>query len=212
LDADPCLDDDLWFAAKEMVIFGPHHNQRREYILNQWQFVKEALSEIDAYLISLQHDEVNQVADSSPTLVAAATALVRWPDRTQGQRYVFGFPIVGAIEDTGVFRKLPDAKVGQEEHEELLGEYARECVQKIMQTDPSEEFSDEIWKLSVEEVTKGFAHPICTAEELDALYGPGRWLPMERFMVRQASGNCDALTMVRSTSTTRQPICWRPCL
>ena len=189
LDGDPCLDDDLWFAATEMAIFGPHHNQRREYVLQQWKAVKEALSDIDSFLISRQPTAVHQIAqNAAPALVAAATALARWPDHTQGQRYVYGFPIVGPIEDTGVFRKLPEVQSEQEAQQELLGDYARECVQKIMKAEPSEEFSDEIWKLSLDEVQKGFAHPMCTAEELDALYGPGQWLPMERFMVRQASG------------------------
>ena len=189
-DEDLHIEDDLWFAVQEMVTFGKWHANRRSYVVQQWDHLKEALGVVDAYLIGLQHEEVHRVAaESAPALVAAATAIIRWPDRTQGERYVRGFPIVGTNEDTGVFRRLPDTVEGQDESvESLLGEHASKCLQRILQSDPSEEFAEEIWKQSVDEVQKGFAHNMCTSEDLDATYGPGQWMPMERFMVRQPSG------------------------
>ena len=189
-DEDLRIEDDLWFAVQEMITFGVWHANRRSYVVQQWELLKKGLQRVDAYLIGLQHEEVHRVAaDSAPALVAAATAIIRWPDRTQGERYVRGFPIVGMNEDTGVFRRLPDATDDQDESvDSLLGEYASKCLHRIIQSDPSEEFADEIWKQSVDEVQKGFAREMCTAEDLDEIYGPGQWMPMERFMVRQPSG------------------------
>ena len=189
-DGELRIEDDLWFAVQEMITFGEWHTNRRGYVMHQWQSLKDALKKVDKYLIGLQHKEVHRVAaESAPALVAAATALVRWPDRTQGERYVRGFPIVGMNEDTGVFRRLPDTVDSKDESvDSLLGAHASKCLQRILQSDPSEEFAEEIWKQSVDEVQKGFAHEMCTEEDLDEIYGPGQWMPMERFMVRQPSG------------------------
>ena len=72
------IEDDLWFAVQEMVIFGKWHANRRSYVVQQWGHLKDALSVVDTYLIGLQHEEVHRVAaESAPALVAAATAIVQ---------------------------------------------------------------------------------------------------------------------------------------
>jgi len=46
-----------------------------------------------------------------PGFVAVLTILLRWPDRLQAQCLVRGYPIVGQIAQTGVFRPVLSREV-----------------------------------------------------------------------------------------------------
>ena len=46
----------------------------------------------------------------------------------------------------------------------------------------------EIFQLTAEEIDKQFTQPLRTADEVDAMFGKGRWRPIYRFLVRQADG------------------------
>ena len=47
-------------------------------------------------------------ADFNTAFVAVATAAIGWLDTTLAERFVYGFPVVGPIPDSGVYRLLPE--------------------------------------------------------------------------------------------------------
>lgn len=187
-EVQPVLDDDVVFAAREMVVFGQWHNRHRELVLVELRKLVEACRHVDHVIKAQQHEDVAQVTQqATPTFMAATTSLLRWPDRGQASKYVTGFPFIGVQESSSVFRQLPQEDTPGEE-KELLGDYAASIVNSIMSSSPSPEFAEEIFKQSEEEVQKRFAKPMVSKEHLDRVYGEGQWLPVERFMVRQPSG------------------------
>ena len=73
----------------------------------------------------------------------------------------FGFHIV-VLPNTLCFHRLPAAEAYQEVHRDLLGDYARKGVKKIMLA-ASLRNSYRVWKLSVEKISKRFTHLSKTA-------------------------------------------------
>ena len=47
-------------------------------------------------------------------MLVFATALLRWPDRTQGQAYLSGFRVVGNLDAPAVFRSIQQPPVDLE--------------------------------------------------------------------------------------------------
>ena len=53
---------------------------------------------------------MHHVPGFRPALVAACVSILNWPDRALPTRLCFGFPLVGSIPPSGIFREtLPAA-------------------------------------------------------------------------------------------------------
>lgn len=118
-------------------------------------------------------------AGKRPACVAFLTALLRWPDVQQPVQLLLGYPIVGAIEHSGVFRSVPEAT--SLSLAEWLGPSAIAAVDKIERSGPPR-FHEEILKVTQEEQAKGFRSQFHTRAELDQSFGRGSWRPLERFL------------------------------
>ena len=133
----------------------------------------------------MESSPVAGLSTRSPLALAVFTVLLDWPDVSQPLRYLTGFKAVGAIEPTGVFREIPRTEHVPEE--EFLGQSAQEFVQELIHRTPSSDAAT-IWELTVEECAKGWCSGPCSVAQLDHRFGPGRWRPVPRFLITQASG------------------------
>ena len=71
-------------------------------------------------------------------VIAALTALLRWPDRGQALAYARGFQLVGPIAPSHIFRPLgfdPDAP-GIEGQEGFYGQEAEAAAENLLRSPP----------------------------------------------------------------------------
>lgn len=69
--------------------------------------VARAVQPLEDALQLWRSESAHRVASSKrPGFIAAMTVLLRWPDRLQAQCMVLGYPIVGEIEPSGLFRPV----------------------------------------------------------------------------------------------------------
>eukprot|EP00435_Cladocopium_sp_Y103_P050860 s71_g15.t1 len=85
--------------------FLPAYAQQLRTVLKS---VAVALAPLEDALQSWRVESAHRVASSKrPGFVSALTLLLRWPDLRQGHCLVRGYPIVGEIDSSGLFRPLP---------------------------------------------------------------------------------------------------------
>ena len=58
------------------------------------------------------------------------------------------------------------------------------------------------WRQSEDKVNKGFAKTHALRSEMDAIFGAGNWISIERFMVRQASGKLRCIDNAKKRGQT----------
>ena len=88
---------------------------------------------------------------SGPGFIAAATALLWWPDRTQAKSYLSGFGIIGDIEDSGVFSRISQT---EEHSDEFFGLTAIDAVYDLARSTLPRE-AQSIFDATVSEQDKG---------------------------------------------------------
>ena len=128
--------------------------------------------------------------------MAALSVLLRWPDLTQAVNLVAGYNIVGEFGSSGVFRPIEPETIAP--LEEWLGATAVLAVDALLARPPPRHHA-EILKITREEQDRGFCGPFLTRLEVDDLYGPGEWRPLERFLIQQADGKCRCIDNARRT-------------
>ena len=147
--------------------------------------ISVATRSLDEALYRYQTPEVSQVANSSrPAMTAVVTSVLRWPDRVQASGYVSGFPVVDAVQYSGVFREVP-RKTDLLSSDDLLGDYSRGVISDILASTPQFQYIQELYDSAVKEANDGFASPLMSKEQMDVRFGEGQWLPLMRFMVDQ---------------------------
>ena len=121
----------------------------------------------------------------SPLALADFTVLLDWPDVSQPLRYLTGFPAVGHIEHTGIFRDILDTQ--EVEEQDFLGQDAIDFVDSLITKPPSPDAAT-IWSLTVEESTKGWCSGPFSRAQMDVTFQRGGWRPVPRFLVTQLCG------------------------
>lgn len=121
-------------------------------------------------------------ADKRPGFLAAMTILLRWPDVYQAQNLVRGYPIVGHIAATGVFRTVEPRDI--QALDDWL-EQADAVVDALVRARPPKHAEDILQQTRAEQA-KGFCSPFYSRSALDSMFGKGRWRPLERFQIVQA--------------------------
>ena len=178
------MDDDLHFAAELMIVFGPFARAWRARQQQAFQRILRALDPIRDALVKLRSDTSKAVAAARDIAgIAFLTAVLRWPDRTQAEGYLYGFKVFGEIENSRIFRAVQPPSL----HGSFFGQPAVDAVFDAVNAPPPKEAA-EIWKQTQEEVEKGFTEPLVTAEDLNRRFGFGKWRPIHRFIVRQSDG------------------------
>ena len=82
---------DVRFAARAMVLWGPHVQRWREEQMKLMDELKEALRPLTEALRRRMPETVKRVAKAKdPAMIAALVILMRWPDRELAAEYVMG--------------------------------------------------------------------------------------------------------------------------
>ena len=150
-------DPDVRFAARAMVLFGPHIQGWREEQLKRFHEMKEALRPLTEALRRRMPATVKKVAkDKDPATIAALVVLMRWPDRDLAAEYVVGHNTVGHITTSGVFRPVKNEEITNTALAEgFLGRPAVDFVTALMGKPPRKDAAD-IERLMEAETAKGY--------------------------------------------------------
>ena len=117
---------------------------------------------------------------------------------SQAQCFVFGFPIVGDVPASGVFRVLPESQSDPEDPEQWLLREGSEAAHSLLQRGPPKDH-DVILQVTEEEISKGFCSQLLSKSEVDQKFGEGRWRPLERFVITQPDGKQRVIDNARKT-------------
>ena len=179
-------DDDVFFVAYTVAVWQdglPLLAARQRHCL---KCISRALTPLRQWLCGARCDSAQRVAASKDVaFLACMTALLRWPDREQAISFIEGFPIVGEIPRTGIFREILPKEIA--DVQEWLGIDAARRVDDITSQKPPRHVS-EIWAVTSQEIDKGFCSPPLTRAEVDKRFGHGGWRPLERFLIVQPDG------------------------
>ena len=160
--------------------FFPAYARRLRQILKA---VAVALNPLEEALVLWRSESAHKVAASKRLgFIAAMTIILHWPDLTQGQNLVSGYPIVGEIEPSGLFRPIFAKDV--EPLDDWLVD-AGQIVDNLMKSRPPKHAAD-ILEQALAEQRKGFCSPLQTREAMDRRFGVSAWRPLERFQIVQA--------------------------
>ena len=184
-----CLQEgnDIWRE------FLPSLAQTQRSILRS---VAQALDSLEKALASHYLSAKKVARPKRPAFVSCMTSLLRWPDASQGRHLLLGYPIVGEVATSGVFRAV--SQHDKEPVESWLGPSAIEAVDKFLNSGPPK-YSDEILAVTQEQQAKGFRSQFLIRFELDDQFGCGQWRPLECFLIVQGCGKRRAIDNGRKT-------------
>ena len=158
--------------------------------------IARALEPLEAAVAPFRVASAARVAHTKkPALVACLTILLQWPDTWQAHHLLAGYPIVGDIAPSGVFRDI-DGQAPTSFDDWLADSEA--VVDRILQSRPPR-FHAEILKATQEEQAKGFCSQFYTRAEVDKLFHHQPWRPLERFIIRQADNKMRVIDNCRKT-------------
>lgn len=153
--------------------------------------VLKAIEPLETWMAQHRSGTARLVASAKrPVATATMVALLRWPDRELAAHLLGGFPIVGTIPSTGIFRPIP--RSDDHDQQPWLGDAAVEAIDKLMCSKPPK-FAEEIVKITRKEHQRGFCSDFLTRGQLDACYGRGQWRAIPRFLLQQADGKLRAI-------------------
>ncbi|CAL1129060.1 unnamed protein product [Cladocopium goreaui] len=142
------------------------------------------------------HSAVKVAAGKRPAVLAFLTVILRWPDLQQPLQMLQGYPIVGALEPSGVFRSITAREALPKE--EWLGDAAVAAVERIESSRPPR-FAERIYAATVLEQQKQFCSPFLTKRCMDERFGVGQWRPLQRFLIVQPDGKERVIDNARKT-------------
>ena len=193
-------DEDVQFVASTVAVWQdslPALARRQRAVLKSLAKAVEPLRVCLAKLLCPCAQKV--AASKNPAFVALLTALLRWPDHGQASCFVHGFPIVGDVAFSGVFRLVPTpAEAPPESVSDWLLRDAQRAVHDLLHLPPPR-YADDILAQTLAERDKGFCSDLLTKDQVDCLFGPGGWRPMERFLLRQGDGKARLVDNCRKT-------------
>ena len=196
-------EDDVVFVTTEWAVWQEYLPL---YALSQRSHIQRAaaaLSELSSALNTVKCASAKKVAlAKEPAFVAFLTALLCWPDTSQAVAFVSGFGIVGEFQHTGVFRPINLDKAEADISREEWLQDAPSRIENVMNQGPPRH-PDLIYQLTMEEQKKGFCSSFLTKQEVDDLFGRGKWRPLERFLVIDPSGKPRVIDNARKTEHNR---------
>ena len=125
-------------------------------------------------------------AHQEPARVALTMASLSWPDLGLPVLSMAGSSLLGQMPCSGIFRPANvESSVSLHELLRTAGDFVS-SVQTLPAPPPEQ--SKIIWENTRAEVAAGLMTQPCTREEMDRVFGAGRWRPIVRFALCQASG------------------------
>ena len=174
------LEKDLQFAVHEAVCAGLDIMRVRNESYAAFRSLGRALLPIDNVLLAARH--VHHVPGFRPALTAALVSILDWPDRGLPECLCRGFPIVGSIPPSGIFRPTSPEPLPEVA---LLGHDAISYVDALesdLRVHPSAAI---ILEESTKEQDLGLLGSFHSRAFFDNLYGIGQWRPSKRHTVHQ---------------------------
>eukprot|EP00435_Cladocopium_sp_Y103_P044302 s412_g12.t1 len=188
---------DVGFVVDTLVLWRNHLPGLAQSQRDALRSVARALGPLEQALQAHRSVGARHVAsDKKPAFVSCLTALLRWPDTQQGRHLLLGYPIVGDVAPSGVFREVSQSE--KLPIDDWLGDPAIEAVDRLLSSGPPRHAA-EILSVTQEEQAKGFCGPFLTRAEVDDLYGRGRWRHLERFIIVQSCGKMRVIDNARKT-------------
>jgi len=182
------MEFDLEFVIEALAETGTDISLLRNKSLKAWRKIVAALSRLDSFARNQKHTIVEAFPGLAPMTIAFAIKLLKWPDESLPWCCVNGFPIVGVIPPTGVFRPVDSTAEHPEPSEaELLGDNALAWLRELKNTPPSRD-AQAIFDATMKEVGLGLTSSLLKQNDLDSLYGAGNWRALARHIVHQ-NGN-----------------------
>ena len=103
----PWPEPDIAFVIHAICVWQHHLQSLSNTLRGVMRSVIKAVQPLQTALVPFRCFAAQQVsANKNAALMAALTILLRWPDVLQPQCLILGYPIVGAIPSSGVFRAL----------------------------------------------------------------------------------------------------------
>lgn len=193
----PWPEPDLDFVLHAISVWQEKLPVYADQCRRQLDLVAAALRPLEEALAPHRSASAQRVAAAKkPAMMAFLTALLRWPDRRQAAQLVKGYPIVGVMETTGVFRSVPAKDQHPLEH--WLGAAAIEAIDAIEAKGPPRHYK-EIYDLTIAEQAKHFCSEFLSRRDLDGRFGRGAWRPLERFLIIQSDGKQRMIDNARRT-------------
>lgn len=179
-------EDDVLFVLEALVIWRQFLPSLASSLRKVVTTLATAVQPLREALWKFRNSASKQVAsDKDPAFLSLCTALLRWPDVRQPLHVVQGYPIIGEVESTGVFRAIDSPELPA--LDTWLGEAAKIAADNIMASRPPRHH-EEILKATKAEIDKGFCSELRTRSWFDSHYGEGQWRPLERFIIQQSDG------------------------
>ena len=176
---------DLRFAAAMSVERAERLREARVQAQGALRELSSRCRPLTEALIRWQSPSVHSVAGGIHVgLVAVLCILARWPDRHLAQRFVTGFAISGILERTGIYEEAAPADILDPE---LLFAGAGDLLRELSRQKLSED-AQFLRDACKKEHARGWAGPLVSKREIDAMFGVGRWAPIPTLVVTQSSG------------------------
>lgn len=203
-DRSSPLDFDLDFCCQLFAVFGPFARTWRRAQLKSLQKLGKVLRPWEDLCVSCMPPSVRKVASrKKPMFMLACSLLLRWPDETNALRFITGFPIVGKIEHTGIFRPLNNTVHESCGTDVLLGASASANLHAMHHRVRPGSHDVELAEMTREEVACGFADGVFDESELNQMFGVGGWRALERFVHVQSCGKLRCIDSGKSPGHNR---------
>ena len=192
----PWPDPDVSFVIYTIQVWQKAVPGLARYLSSLLKKVIVLLEPLELELSRFRVPSAQRVAQQKrPGFVAFLTAILRWPDLDQPQQLLLGYPIVGDVQPSGVFRPVLPPAVSTLD---AWLQDAQTVVDRICQSKPPLHAAD-ILSTTLEEVDKGFCSSLVPREVIDRKFGVGKWRPLERFLIIQPDGKKRVIDNARKT-------------
>ena len=191
-EAAELLEDDLKIAIETITDLGPRIRKARAAKLAELAEIAAALEPLRSELN--KHKSHTAAAIAKPFNVAFTAAIIdamKWPDVELPVRYLKGFPVIGDIPDSGVFRA--DVQPAETPLDEFMAQntvmvkaISERIEKQAKRTDPeSVERRQACWQRTSEEIHEKLVAEPRSRAQMDRKYGRGKWRCLGRSAIKQ---------------------------
>ena len=147
--------------------------------------LRDKLSRASNHVRNHMHEDVRRVAgDFNIPMIAALIVAMKWPDKELPGFLFKGFPIVGRISNSFLFR--PSEPEKHNSINKVVAAHEGNLNKWFDHKPPKEAVF--LAAACEKDESNGFASRLYTKAEIDAIFGPGKWCSNPRFCIEQASG------------------------